>query len=205
PQIAPGLTGDVERYSDKIRAAQEAKGKELPEKAVRKLAEQKLASDYTKVQEVGGLIGRFVLALLAVAIVSRRALLRLFQVPGLIFMPLFFWYFLSVPNTKYFEIPLGWLGIGTLPITNVSLGMLLAGLVTVGQFSFWGNYLPRVYPVHLRGTGESFAANIGGRAGGAPFARGTPAPAGPAPVPRPPHPPRRPPPPRRGGALRPPA
>src|SRR5262249_55358243 len=69
PQIAPGLTGDVERYSDKIRAAQEAKGKELPEKAVRKLAEQKLASDYTKVQEVGGLIGRFVLALLAVAIV----------------------------------------------------------------------------------------------------------------------------------------
>jgi hypothetical protein len=29
--------------------------------------------------------------------------------------------------------------------------------------SFLGNYLPRVYPVHLRGTGESFAANIGGR------------------------------------------
>src|SRR5262249_26599481 len=162
PQIAPGLERDVERYATKIRAAQEAKGKELPEKAVRKLAEQKIASDYTKVQEVGGLIGRFVLALLAVAIVSRRALLRLFQVPGLIFMPLFFWFFLEVPNTKYFEVPLGWLGIGTLPITNVSLGMLLAGLFTVGQFSFWGNYLPRVYPVHLRGTGESFAANIGG-------------------------------------------
>jgi hypothetical protein len=33
----------------------------------------------------------------------------------------------------------------------------------VAQFSFWGNYLPRVYPTHLRGTGESFAANIGGR------------------------------------------
>jgi hypothetical protein len=29
--------------------------------------------------------------------------------------------------------------------------------------SFWGNYLPRVYPTHLRGTGESFAANVGGR------------------------------------------
>jgi hypothetical protein len=39
----------------------------------------------------------------------------------------------------------------------------VAGLVTVAQFSFWGNYLPRVYPTHLRGTGESFAANIGGR------------------------------------------
>ena len=37
------------------------------------------------------------------------------------------------------------------------------GLLTIAQFSFWGNYLPRVYPMHLRGTGESFAANIGGR------------------------------------------
>ena len=35
--------------------------------------------------------------------------------------------------------------------------------MTVAQFSFWGNYLPRVYPTHLRGTGESFAANVGGR------------------------------------------
>jgi hypothetical protein len=42
-------------------------------------------------------------------------------------------------------------------------GIFLAGLLTVAQFSFWGNYLPRVYPTYLRGTGESFAANIGGR------------------------------------------
>jgi hypothetical protein len=41
--------------------------------------------------------------------------------------------------------------------------MFTAGLLTVAQFSFWGNYLPRVYPLHLRGTGESFAANVGGR------------------------------------------
>ena len=33
----------------------------------------------------------------------------------------------------------------------------------IAQMSFWGNYLPRVYPTHLRGTGESFAANVGGR------------------------------------------
>jgi len=45
----------------------------------------------------------------------------------------------------------------------LKVGIFLAGLLTVGQFSFWGNYLPRVYPTHLRGTGESFAANIGGR------------------------------------------
>ena len=38
------------------------------------------------------------------------------------------------------------------------------------QFSFWGNYLPRVYPTHLRGTGEGFAANIGGRMIGTGFA-----------------------------------
>ena len=36
--------------------------------------------------------------------------------------------------------------------------------------SFWGNYLPRVYPTHLRGTGEGFAANIGGRMLGTGFA-----------------------------------
>jgi len=31
-------------------------------------------------------------------------------------------------------------------------------------------YLPRVYPLHLRGTGESFAANVGGRMLGSCFA-----------------------------------
>ena len=39
----------------------------------------------------------------------------------------------------------------------------MAGFLTIAQFSFWGNYLPRVYPTHLRGTGESFAANVGAR------------------------------------------
>jgi hypothetical protein len=52
----------------------------------------------------------------------------------------------------------------------LSVGLFFAGLVTVAQFTFWGNYLPRVYPVHLRGTGESFAANIGGRLIGTSFA-----------------------------------
>ena len=52
----------------------------------------------------------------------------------------------------------------------MGIGIFLAGFFTVAQFSFWGNYLPHVYPVHLRGTGESFAANIGGRMFGTPFA-----------------------------------
>ena len=52
----------------------------------------------------------------------------------------------------------------------LGLGIFLADFSTVAQFSFWGNYLPAAYPVHLRGTGESFAANIGGRMIGTMFA-----------------------------------
>src|SRR5207248_9351226 len=61
-------------------------------------------------------------------------------------------------------------GLEKLPLTAVTLGVGLAGLFAVAQFSFWGNYLPRGDPVHLRGTGESFAANIGGRMIGTSFA-----------------------------------
>src|SRR5438132_6517654 len=50
------------------------------------------------------------------------------------------------------------------------LTIAVAGFFTVAQLSFWGNYLPRVYPVHLRGTGESFAHNVGGRMVGTSFA-----------------------------------
>lgn len=100
-------------------------------------------------QEIGGLVGRFLLAFLAIRILSRRNLLRVFLIPGIILVPLVFIY----PATSNLAL-LKW-------------GMFLAGLFTVAQLSFWGNYLPRVYPTHLRGTGESFAANIGGRMIGA--------------------------------------
>jgi MFS family permease len=131
--------------------------------------EQKTASEYGKVQEVGGLVGRFLLALLAVHIVSRRALLRVFLVPGLVILPLVFYFFLTVENVEFFTLNLDALYLGHFPLTTVSLGVFLVGLFTVAQFSFWGNYLPRVFPVHLRGTGESFAANVGGRAVGVGF------------------------------------
>src|SRR5205814_522720 len=126
--------------------------------------------DYTKVQEIGGLVGRFLLAFLAVRIASRRGLIRMFLVPSLIVVPAVFYFFLRVPNIEFVTIDLSALRLGTLPITTVSLGVFAAGLLTVAQFSFWGNYLPRVYPVHLRGTGESVAANIGGRMIGTAFA-----------------------------------
>src|SRR5262245_13749094 len=100
-------------------------------------------------QEMGGLVGRFLLAFLAIRILSRQNLLRIFLVPGLILIPLIFIF------------------PGTSDLTMLKWGMFVAGLFIVAQLSFWGNYLPRVYPTHLRGTGESFAANIGGRMIGA--------------------------------------
>lgn len=131
PRIVPGLPG------------------------VRTLAppqQQQTAAGVQAYQEVGGLVGRFALAFVALHIVSRRKVIRLFQIPGLVVVPLVFFY---AANTS---------------LTLTQWGMFLAGFFTVAQFSFWGNYLPRVYPTHLRGTGEGFAANIGGRMLGTGFA-----------------------------------
>ena len=125
----------------------------LPE--VRTLAvpqQQQTASLVQAFQEVGGLVGRFALAFLAIRIVSRRKLLHIFQLPGILIVPVVFFY------------------AGTTNLELAKWGMFFAGLFTVAQFSFWGNYLPRVYPTHLRGTGEGFAANIGGRMLGTGFA-----------------------------------
>ena len=108
-------------------------------------AQQAAVGTVQTIQEIGGLIGRFILAFLAVRILSRRKLLRVFLVPGIIIVPLVF-LFPAVSS-----------------LTGLQIGVFIAGLLTVAQFSFWGNYLPRVYPTHLRGTGEGFAANIGGR------------------------------------------
>ena len=101
-------------------------------------------------QEVGGLVGRVLLAFAAVRILSRRVLLRIFQIPALLVVPALFWW-ISTQLTNADSLP--W----------IKAGIFLAGLLTVAQFSFWGNYIPHVFPTHLRGTGESFAANIGGR------------------------------------------
>jgi MFS family permease len=180
--------------------------------------QQAVAAKVTKVQELGGLYGRAVMAALAVALLIRGGLhlktllgwsiavawlmlevladfsggigahlgrigmsalagglaavivygigrtlekvikptagnlIRIFQVPGLLVMA----------GTFAYAAVTG--------LTPLKIGMFLAGFFTVAQFSFWGNYLPRVYPLHLRGTGESFAANIGGRLVGTSFA-----------------------------------
>src|SRR3970282_31268 len=111
PRIVPGL----------------AEVQQLP-----RTAQEQIISGVSLFQEFGGLAGRVLLAFLAAVIISRRRLLWMFQIPGLMLLPI-----------VYLLTPTGGL--------------------TVAQFSFWGNYLPRVYPTYLRGTGESFAANVGGR------------------------------------------
>lgn len=96
-------------------------------------------------QELGGLFGRILLAIGLVYIANKRLLLWLFQVPGLVIIPVvWFWVFRHQP--EYFE----W-------------GAFLAGACIVAQFSYFGEYLPKVFPVHLRGTGGAFATNVGGR------------------------------------------
>lgn len=139
PSIVPGLP-EVQSQTAEM---------EIPAK---KRTEQQIAATVNGYQEVGGLIGRFVFATLAILIVSRRWLLRSFLWPGLFVVPWLYFY----PAQNDLQL-LKW-------------GIFFAGLLTVAQFSFWGNYLPRVFPLHLRGTGESFAANIGGRMLGTSFA-----------------------------------
>ena len=96
-------------------------------------------------QEWGSLAGRILMAVMAVFVVSRRRLLRIVQVPGVLLVPIVMW----IPAAHDADMAAWWI--------------FALGVLTVAQFSFWGNYLPLVYPTYLRGTGESFAANIGGR------------------------------------------
>ena len=118
----------------------------LPEiQAMSATAREQTVGTVQMLQELGGLAGRVALAALAVRIASRRVLIRSFILPGVLVMP-FVFFFAATHSLRLVEV-----------------GTFVAGFLTVGQFSFWGNYLPRVYPTHLRGTGESFAANIGGR------------------------------------------
>jgi MFS family permease len=99
--------------------------------------------------ELGTLVGRLLFPVLVLRIATQQRLLRLGLVPGL---AVFVWvYFFA----------------STHGLLLLKCGIFLAAVFMNGSFSFLWNYLPWVYPTHLRGTGESFAANIGGRVLGA--------------------------------------
>jgi len=221
PRIIPGLaevkTAAREAAAKATEGQPEDQKRRLGAQASRRV-EQGLAAKVTKVQELGGLLGRAVMAVMAVSMLLKGGmsyrnlmgwsasvawlllevladfkggaldhlvrlgvalaaggigagllfavisglqkvlrptagnLIRVFQLPGLVAIALTFGY------------------AAVTGLEPLKLGIFLAGFFTVAQFSFWGNYLPRVYPLHLRGTGESFAANIGGRLIGTSFA-----------------------------------
>jgi MFS family permease len=147
PQIVP-VVPEV-----KSAVAEKTKGLAKPQAAkVTGEIIQATGAHVTKTQEWGGLLGRLVLAFLVTVAVSQRRLIRTFLYPGLVLLPLTFGYLVHRSQSA------------------LEIGIFLVGFFTVAQFSFWGNYLPRVFPLHLRGTGESFAANIGGRMIGTSFA-----------------------------------
>jgi len=165
-QIVPGL--------DTTRSRVQAATAEAPPdkaKAVAGNTTTLIAANYTKSQELGGLFGRIALATMVVHFASRRKLLRMFLVPALVVIPLTFWAFSRGQETVFWQGSMNWLpGFHDVSVTLLGIGIFFAGFFTVAQFSFWGNYLPKAYPIHLRGTGESFAANVGGRMLGTPMA-----------------------------------
>ena len=96
-------------------------------------------------QEMGGLAGRVALALLLFIGIARRSLLRIFQFPAVVILPITYFVLFHKGGDVFL-----WT-------------YALCGFLTVAQFSYFGEYLPKVFPLYLRGTGGSFATNVGGR------------------------------------------
>ncbi|MSU59495.1 MAG: MFS transporter [Pedosphaera sp.] len=153
-ELAP-LRKEAEALNKQLNAlpAADPARKELAAQIKANFVKQKPINDVVKErgdqvqfrQEMGGLTGRILLAAFLFIGMSRVKLLKIFQVPALVVLPLT--YFMFFKNGG--EIFL-W-------------SYFLCGLFTVAQFSYFGEYLPKVFPLHLRGTGGSFATNVGGR------------------------------------------
>ncbi|MBX9625839.1 MAG: MFS transporter [Gemmataceae bacterium] len=168
-QIAPGLPDLAERQAKvadrgkelkaiegtlKGQTEENAKAGQARLKAAReelKTDQEALALDVEarrgniqRWQELGGLSGRILFALLLTTVPS-RLLLRLFLVPGIVLFPLTYWVLRTGDYTVF------------------ALAVFGCGLLTVSQMSYMSEYLPKVFPVHLRGTGGGFATNVGAR------------------------------------------
>jgi MFS family permease len=162
-QIAPGLpdvaakTAEADTALDRAKARvkatagtpEEAEAKAELAKAGKAKADAVQAvkvrrGNLQRWQELGGLAGRILLAVLLLFVPSRW-LIRLFLIPGVVLLPL-----------TYFRLVSG-------DYQVFATAIFFCGLLTVAQFSFMSEFLPRVFPLHLRGTGGSFATNVGGR------------------------------------------
>jgi MFS family permease len=134
-------TPEYAAAEEQLIAARKTAAPELKE-AAQALKERR--GNIQRWQEIGGLVGRILLAVLLIFVPSRM-LIRLFLVPGVFLFPLT--YFLLIHEEYYV----------------FAIAIFFCGLLTVAQFSFLSEFLPRVFPMHLRGTGGSFATNLGGR------------------------------------------
>lgn len=136
---APGLD-DAARKALKAELAANFRDQAKPNSVIKEMSDKVQFR-----QEMGGLVGRIILAVLLIVGISRVALLKVFQIPALIILPLTYFKLFESGGEAFL-----W-------------GYFVCGLVTVALFSYFGEYLPKVFPVHLRGTGGSFATNVGGR------------------------------------------
>jgi MFS family permease len=145
PSIISSGLPDVVAKEKEVKAAEEAKDPNA--KAMRgaqtKFVQERRGSIQLW-QELGGLAGRIALAMLLM-FVPARLLIRLFLIPGIVLFPLTY---LNLVTNDY---------------VIFASAIFFCGLLTVAQFSFLSEYLPKVFPLHLRGTGGSFATNVGGR------------------------------------------
>jgi MFS family permease len=156
-QMVPGLPA-LNEVSEHVKAATvHLKGtkegsaehlaaeKELAKaKGVAKNATDAKRGDIQFWQEMGGLTGRILFAILLLILAS-RVLIRIFLLPGVVLFPVTY---LVLYQGDY---------------TIFAIAIFFCGLLTVAQFSYVSEYLPKVFPVHLRGTGSAFAINVGGR------------------------------------------
>lgn len=159
-QMAPGLPAIEEVKKEhapavKAAVALEKSAKTAEEKTAATKASDKAKAPVTQAinekrgnlqrwQELGGLTGRILFAILLVYVAS-RVLIRIFLLPGVVLFPVAY---LVLYQGDY---------------TVFAIAIFFCGLLTVAQFSYVSEYLPKVFPVHLRGTGSAFATNVGGR------------------------------------------
>lgn len=153
-ELAP-LRKEAEALNKQLNAlpADDPARKELVAQIKANFVKQKPINDIVKQhgdqvqfrQEMGGLTGRILLAGFLFVGISRVKLLKIFQVPALLVLPLTYFYFFKSGGEVFL-----W-------------SYFFCGLLTVALFSYFGEYLPKVFPLHLRGTGGSFATNVGGR------------------------------------------
>lgn len=143
------LNAELNKISDPADPAR----KELLGKIKENFGKQKPLVDEVKkmsdtlqfYQEMGGLVGRIALAGLLIWGIGRIPMLRIFQIPAVILIPLTYFVFFKQGGNVFL------------------IAYAVCGLLTVAQFSYMGEYLPKAFPLHLRGTGGSFATNVGGR------------------------------------------